>query len=112
MVALAITALTMTIGMSLLAQQSDVNRRMHAHLEATRAIETTLENLRAGVLPLESGPVRLPAAAQKSEAMVVWLEVDRKTEPAGLAEVLVEARYVVGPRTLSRGIRTMVWTSQ
>ena len=111
LVALAITAVTMTVGMSLLAQQSDANRRVRAHLEATRAIETTLENLRAMVIPLASGPIELPESPTEAEALVVWLEVSHKAEPPGLAEVLVEARYVVGPRTLRRGIRTMVWRS-
>jgi type II secretory pathway pseudopilin PulG len=109
LVALAITALTMTVGMALLARQSDVSRRVRAHLEATQAIESTLESLRAGVIPLASGPVTLPTESSRSEALVVWLEVEHKADPPGLAEVLVEARYVVGTRTMQRSIRTMVW---
>ncbi len=110
MVALAITALTMTLGMSLLAQQTDVSRRVRAHQEATKAIETTIEDLRAGVIPLADGPVEARARAAESEALVVWLEVEPMAS-AGLTEVAVEARYVVGQRALQRKIRTMVWSA-
>ena len=111
LVALAVVTLTMTVGMALLAQESEVSRRVEAHQEAVRAIEAALEGIRAGAVPLASGPVEVPMAAAESEAMLVWLEVTPKAKPAGLIEVVVEARYVVGLRTLRRAVRTMVWVS-
>ena len=53
----------------------------------------------------------MPAEPDDSDALVIWLEVELMMDPPGLAEVLVEARYVVGDRTMRRGIRTMVWRS-
>lgn len=111
LVALAIVTLVMTIGMSLLAQQSDVTRRLRAHREAMQIVESTLEAVRAGLIPLTSGRLQLPVTSTETDALVLWLEVSPREAPPGLAEVLVEARYVVGPRTLHRGVRTMVWRS-
>ena len=112
LVALAIVGLTMTVGMSLLAQQSDVARRLRAHQEAMQIVESTLEAVRAGLIPLTSGRLQPPVASTETEALVLWLEVKPRAEPPGLSEVLVEARYVVGPRMLRRGVRTMVWRSR
>jgi type II secretion system protein I len=111
LVALAIVGLTMTIGMSLLAQQSEVARRMRAHHEAMRIVESTLEAVRAGLIPLTSGRLEAPADSTETDALVLWMEVSPRSETPGLSEVLVEARYVVGQRTLRRGVRTMVWRS-
>lgn len=109
LVALAIVGLTMTVGMSLLAQESDLARRLRAHREAMQIIESTLEAVRAGLIPLTSGRLQLPVASTQTDALVLWLEVRPRTEPPGLSEVLVEARYVVGSQTLRRGVWTMVW---
>ena len=111
LVALAIVALTMTIGMSLLAQQTGITRRVQAHHEALRIVESTLESVRAGAVPLSSGRVELPVETVHSDAMTVWLEVLPRAEPAGLHEVTIEARYVVKRRTLRRSVRTLVWGS-
>ncbi len=111
LVALAIVALTMTVGMSLLAQQSGIARRVRAHQEAMQLVESALEGVRAGEYPLTSGRIQLPADSIETDALVLWMEVIPRAEPPQLFEVLVEARYVVGPRTLRRGVRTMVWRS-
>ena len=109
LIALAIVGLTMTMGMSLLAQQADVARRTRAHSEAIGIVESTLEAVRGGLISLSSGRVQLPATSIETDALVLWMEVIPLEEPSGLFEVLVEARYVVGPQTLRRGVRTMVW---
>ena len=111
LIALTIVALTMTVGMALLAQQADSARRLRAHHEAMQIVESTLEAVRGGLIPLTSGRLQLPVSSTETDAMVLWLEVTPRTEPPGLSEVLVEARYVVGPHTLRRGVRTMVWGS-
>ena len=111
LVALAIVTLTMTVGMSLLAQQSDVTRRQRAHQEAMQIVESALEGVRAGLIPLASGRIELPVTSTETDALTLWLEVHPREAPPELAEVLVEARYVVGPWTLQRAVRTMVWKS-
>ena len=111
LIALAIVALTMTVGMALLAQESDIARRQRAHQEAIQIVESTLEAVRGGLIPLASGRIQLPVASTETDAMVLWLEVSPRESPPDLAEVLVEARYVVGSQTLRREVRTMVWGS-
>jgi prepilin-type N-terminal cleavage/methylation domain-containing protein len=109
LIALAIVALIMTGGMSLIAQQSGILQRARAHQEALEVIETTLEAIRAGQLVVTSGRVRLPVTTTEADALVLWLEVNRRPDMPDLAEVLVEARYVVGSHTLHRKVRTMTW---
>jgi prepilin-type N-terminal cleavage/methylation domain-containing protein len=109
LVALAIVALIMTGGMALIAQQSGTAQRARAHQEALEVIETTLEAIRAGQLIVTSGRTRLPVTPTEADALVLWLEVNRRVEMPDLAEVLVEARYVVGSHTMNRKVRTMTW---
>jgi prepilin-type N-terminal cleavage/methylation domain-containing protein len=110
LIALAIVALVMTVGMSLLAQQSGVVRRQEAHQEAMRIIESTLEGVRGGLVPLISGRQQVPVTSTQTDALVLWMEVTPRDEPPNLFEVSVEARYVVGSQTLRRGVKTMVWS--
>jgi len=111
LVALAIVGVILTVGMSLLAQESAVARRLRAHQEVMQIIESTLEAVRAGLIPLTSGRLELPVASTETDALVLWMQVTPRAEPPDLSEVLVEARYVVGPQTLRRRVRTMVWRS-
>ena len=110
LVALAIVAVVMTVGMALLAQETDVDRRLRAQREATEVVESALESVRAGFVPLASGRLELPVTSDESDAMTLWMEVTPRETPPGLFEVEVEARYVVGPRTLRRTVRTMIWS--
>lgn len=109
LIALAIVALTLTLGMSLLAQQAGISSRARAHREALRLVESTLEAVRGGALPLTSGRVQLPVASQEAEAMTLWMEVQPRQGQPGLSDLLVEARYVVKGRALRRQVRTLVW---
>ena len=109
LIALALVTVVMTVGMSLLAQESDANRRVRAHREAMQFVESTLEGVRAGVIPLATGRVELPVNPNEADALTLWLEVIPRTDPPALSEILVEARYVVGPWTLRREVRTMMW---
>ena len=109
LVALALVTVTMTVGMALLAQESAATRRVKAHQEAMAIVETTIESVRAGVTPMASGRVELPVTWTEADAMTLWLEVTPRDQPPELSEVVVEARYVVGPFTLRRSVRTMVW---
>ena len=111
LIALAIVALIMTLGLSLIAQQTGIAHRARAHQEALEVIETTLEAIRGGSVPVVSGRVRLPVTATQADALVLWLEVTRRPGMPDLAEVLVEARYMVGSHSMHRRVRTMVWGS-
>ena len=76
-----------------------------------RAIESSLETLRAWNLPLMDD-VLMPPAAYPDGSPVEGLILVMDVEPAptiGLHEVTVEARYMVGQQTLRRRVQTLVW---
>ncbi len=89
-------------------------QRVAARREATRALEATLESLRAGLLPPTSGIVeptlfrwtqpRRPAA----EGLRLWLSTE-PTTPAGLYRVTLRARYTVHHQPQERSIETLTW---
>src|SRR5205807_988666 len=53
LIALVIIGVALLLGMGLLLQQPRVLHRIDAQRQALRAIESTIESLRAGLLPLE-----------------------------------------------------------
>lgn len=89
-------------------------RRLEARREATRAIEATLESLRAGLLPAANGAVSpsvyvwtLPERP-RAEGLQLWLRSDPGSAP-GLFEVEVHARYEVLHRVQDRRVATQVY---
>ncbi|TNF75209.1 MAG: type II secretion system protein [Acidobacteria bacterium] len=86
-------------------------KRLQAGNASMRAIESSLETLRAGNLPLMDD-VLMPPVAYPDGSPVEGLILVMDVEPAptiGLHEVTIEARYMVGQQTLRRSVKTMVW---
>jgi prepilin-type N-terminal cleavage/methylation domain-containing protein len=111
LVALAILTTCLLLGMALLLQHPWVVRRVDAERQAYRALESTLESVRAGVIPLESvtldGFVTAagrPAPKDLKLAMTVELE-----DLPGLYRVILVARYSVGRQKLEKRVETMIW---
>lgn len=111
LVALAVLTVCLLLGMALLLQHPWVVRRVDAERQAYRALESTLESVRAGVIPLQ--PVTLegfvtaagrPAPKDLKLAMTVELQ-----DLPGLYRVTLTARYSVGRQKLEKRIETMVW---
>ena len=70
-------------------------QRLDAGDEALRAIEASLETIRAGAIPLEDGMLQ-PIIAYPPPTVAADLLVDLEVEPTdtpGLYEVHLEARY-------------------
>jgi len=111
MVALLLVTFAMLMGFGLMARQPHTIERLRASDEALRAIEATIETIRAGALPLESGFLQ-PAIAYPAPVQAEHLLLDLDVQPQevdGLYEITVEARYQVGRRMHRRSVTTLVW---
>jgi prepilin-type N-terminal cleavage/methylation domain-containing protein len=110
LVALTLLAIALLLGLGLMVQQPAVVRRVDAHRQALRAMEATLEALRAGALPLISTQVTASPAlpAELPSGLAVWIEV-APIAPPGLHQVTVRARYPAAGRVVERRIETLVF---
>lgn len=116
LVALSLVGVALLLTMSLLFQEPRVMRRVAAHEQALRALEVTLEAVRAGrAVPLGREQVDLAALYQPEEETAddlrVWTEREASS-PGGLYPLTLIARYRVGGQPFQRTVETMVWTPQ
>ena len=107
---LLMTALLMAVGLVL--QQPRIVRRLDGERQAFRAMESTLEAVRAGVVPLQrsdlegfSTAVGTPAPKDLRVHMVV-----EPTGTPGLFEVTLLATYTVEGWPIRKRLRTLVWS--
>lgn len=109
LIALTILGVALLLGMSLLLQQPRIVRRLDAQRRALSELESTVEALRSGAIPLEStrlGPS--PTAAGETPAVVI--DVTPAAGPPGLYEVSLRAIYLVEGRTRERTLDTLIWS--
>jgi prepilin-type N-terminal cleavage/methylation domain-containing protein len=95
LIALAILGTALLLGAALLLQHPRVLRRLDAQREAYRAIESTLEAVRAGALPLQSLELDgfvTSTGKQASEDLKLSMVV-RPGDLPGLYHVTLVARY-------------------
>lgn len=112
LVALAILGVAMLLGMALVLQNPRIVRRTDAERQAFRAMESTLEAVRAGVIPLQTSQLDGFVTAVGTPApkdLLIDMEVV-PTELQGLFEVSLSASYRVERRTIVKRLRTMVWS--
>ena len=111
LVALAVVALALLLGYGFMMRQPRAMQRLDAGDEALRAIEASLETIRAGAIEIESGFLQ-PGVAfptpRKAEDLMVDLEVSA-TETPGLFAIHLEARYRVGRSIHRRHVETLIW---
>lgn len=111
LVALMVVTMALLLGYSMMIRQPRASERLDAGDEALRAIEASLETIRAGALPLESGflqpGIAYPPPVRARELMVD-LDVTSTGTP-GLYAVSLEARYRVGPSIHRRQIESLIW---
>ena len=112
LVALTVVAMALLLGYGLMMRQPRAMERLDAGDEALRAIEASLETLRAGAIDLESGflepGIAYPTPVRAKELMVD-LDVTT-TDTPGLYAVSLEARYRVGPSIHRRQVQTLIWS--
>lgn len=114
LVALLLLSVALFLGLALVLENPRVVRRVDASRTALRAMEATVESLRAGSIPLipfqtlQVDTSRLETGRPAVSNMVVLLEVT----PAGVADlyqVSLRARYSVLGQPLEKHMETMVW---
>lgn len=103
LVALVLLSVALLMGLPLLFGQPGTVRRLDAQRVALSALDSTLEALRAGALPLESARY----GSGTPDDPVVWVEVE--PELPGLHRVTLRAVYRVRSQTFERRIESMVW---
>ena len=85
-------------------------RRLEARSDLVRAVETVLESVRGGTLPLVSGDVDLTDEFQPLSSIRVRTRVVVTAKnPQGLFSVQVEARAMVRSEDMVVTITTQVW---
>ncbi len=106
LVALALLLCTLTLGLALFWQHPLVLSRLEQQGRAWDTVETTLEALRAGDLPLVDTELPLDF-----DSATLRIDV-KKTPVRDLLEVSVEVRYEIQDRLFVRRSTTRVWTRQ
>lgn len=109
LVALAIVALALLLGLGLVFQQKRTLLRLEARAEADAALGEALEWLRAGAWPLASGPVPTTGDADAAGDLAVLVLVTPAEPPADLYRGRLMARYTVAGRVETRTVETLFW---
>ena len=118
LVALLILEMALLMGLALLLEQPRIVRRLDRQRQTLRCLESTLELVRAGAVPLETGPAGTwltLAGAPPPVGTTVWLEVEPASLPSspalpGLFHVTVRARWVADGGLRTREVETLVWS--
>jgi len=115
LVALSILSLVLLLGYGFLMRQPRALERLAAGDDALRALEASLETLRAGVIDLDEGmlqPVVAYPPPTHADEMIVDLEAVEPTDTEGVWSVTLEARYRVGNAIQTRRLQSLVWRPQ
>jgi len=97
LLALAILSLALLIGMETILQHGRAVRRMESERQAFRAMESTLEGIRAGAIPPTStwlGGLTTAVGTPAPPDLRVWVQVT-PTTTLGLYQVDLQATYRV-----------------
>jgi type II secretory pathway pseudopilin PulG len=105
LVALVLLSVALLMGLPLLFGQPGAVRRLDAQRVAVGALDSTLEALRTGALPLQAA--RYGVGTPDDPA--VWVEVEPLSRPNGLFRVALRAVWRVRERTFERQVETLVW---
>lgn len=112
LVALAVLGVALLLGMALVLQNPRIVRRADDERQAFRAMESTLEAVRAGVIPLQTSQLDGFVTAVGTPApkdLTIAMQVDPAGLP-GLYEVTLSARYSFARQKFVKRLRTMVWS--
>ncbi|MCG6962718.1 MAG: type II secretion system GspH family protein [Acidobacteria bacterium] len=108
--ALAILGFAILVTAAVLSTESDRAARLAARHQAVHALEATLEDVRAGIVPLQSsspqtGEIVQPAAADN---LRITLNV-AQASPPDLYRVEATARWRVRGRAAKATLTTLIW---
>lgn len=111
LLALTILSIALLFTTALLVAEPRIAGRFDADRQAMRAIESTLEAVRAGVIPLADAQLlgfSTQAGGAASRDLAVYLTVS-PGDVAGLYRVSVSARYTVFGHAHEKHVETLVW---
>lgn len=113
LIALVLLGVALLLGMALVLENPRIVRRSDYQRQAFRALESTLEAVRAGVIPLVDNQdldgfvTAVDAPAPKD------LKVSMRVEPTelpGLVKVTLTARDKLAGQKFEKEIQTLVWS--
>ena len=106
LIALLVVSVALLMGLPLIQQQPGIVKRLDAQHVALREIESTVEALRSGAMPLQS--IHLPASPGQPS---LWVDVQPETDaPAGLHHVTVRALWRIHGRDFEKRVETLIWS--
>lgn len=106
LIALLVLSIALLMGLPLIQQQPGIVKRLDAQHVALREIESTIEAMRSGVMPLQS--IHLPASPGQPS---LWVNVQPKADaPAGLYHVTVRALWKIQGRDFEKKVETLIWS--
>jgi prepilin-type N-terminal cleavage/methylation domain-containing protein len=106
LIALSLLAVLLLMGGGLVLQQPRTMRRIDVQRHELQALDSTLEAIRAGALPLVSTRIDVPGGP------IVWIEVapaGAPPVPADLYRVSLRALQQTGGKTVERRLDSLVW---
>jgi prepilin-type N-terminal cleavage/methylation domain-containing protein len=112
LVALALVAVALLLGVALVLAQPRMIRRMEAERQAFRAIEGTLEAVRGGAIPLQSAFFQgfdFSAGTPAARNLALWMNVQPVGTVPNLFQVSLRAHYVVAGKGVDKEVDTLVW---
>jgi prepilin-type N-terminal cleavage/methylation domain-containing protein len=106
LIALLVLSVALLMGLPLIQQQPWIVKRVDAQHVALREIESTIEAMRSGAMPLAS--IHLPGGHGQPS---LWVDVQPETDaPAGLFHVSVRALWRIQGRDLEKKVETLIWS--
>lgn len=108
--ALAILGFAIVVAAAVLSTESDRTARLAAREQAVHALEATIEDVRAGLVPLQSTSQKLVGHTPSPAAHDLRITLDIAREnPPDLYRVQATARWEVRGRARSMQLTTLMW---
>jgi len=114
LIALVILGFALLFVLTLVLNQPRMLKRLDAQRQAYRAIEGTLEAVRAGGIPLQSAHFAdfdFLAGTPAPPDLTLQMDVVALPTPAGLYRVSLAAHYTLAGQGIDQKVQTLVWQS-
>lgn len=106
LIALLVVSVALLMGLPLIQQQPGIVKRLDAQHVALREVESTIEAMRSGAMPLQS--IHLAASPGQPS---LWVDVQPKSDaPAGLFHVTVRALWRIQGKDFEKKVETLIWS--
>ena len=112
LIALVVVGAALLMGMGLALQNPRIVRWLDGERQAFRAMESTLEAVRAGAIPLQPSELDgfvTAVGTPPPKDLKIHMQVEPTGTP-GLFEVTLRASYKIEKRKVEKRLRTLVWS--